>query len=196
MRRFTKLKNIAFMCSVLLIGGFVIGFVLTYEGRLDKLHKLDISELGENERIESKEMSVDHISTYRMTTDTRLIFKTLYTECGDTVVERKEVPAEIVDFDRQMLEDYYAIWEIEQFSSEEVILTREIEGISPDHYLLGVQDSYVAVYEFGEDGKPILKEITDIPLSILRLNDQHRLRNGILLDSIKEVNQFLEEFSS
>jgi len=196
MSRFTKMKSIAFLCTALLLGGFIMGYVITSEGKLDKLQKLDISELGNNDEEESEELPVDRISGDRITPDTRLIFKTLYTECGDTVVERKEVPVEIMDFDRGMMENYYTIWEVEQFDSEEVILTREIEGISPNHYLLGIQDGYVIVYEFGEDGKPVLKEITEIPMSILRLNDQHRLRKGILLDSMEEVNQFLEEFSS
>ncbi len=197
MRRFTKLKNIAFLCSVLLIGGFVIGFVLTHEGSPDKLQKLNISELGhQNDNEEPEEMPVDRVAEDRISGDTRLIFKSHYTECGDVVVERKEVPREIVGYNLEMLENYYSIWEIERFGSDEVIMVREIEGISPNHYLLGVQDGYVAIYGFGEDGKPLLKEITDVPVSILRLNDQHDLRKGILLDNMDEVNQFLEEFGS
>jgi hypothetical protein len=198
MNRFVQVKNLAFFCTVLLIGGFIIGYVATLEGKPDKLHKLDVSELEHEEQIENnrEEVTVDQTAGNRISLNTRLIFQTRYSECGHTVVERKEVPTEIVDFDEHGVKEYYQPWEIKEFSNEEIVLTRQVEGICPKHYLLGVQDGYIAVYEFGENGKPVLKEITDIPISILRLNDQHRLRKGILLDSIEEVNQFLEEFSS
>lgn len=198
MDRFSKMKGIAFLCSVLLVGGFIIGYIATYE-RPDRLHKLDISRLEgqERDKQEEIEMPVDRLSRDKITPNTRLIFKTEYTECGHTVVERKKTPAEIVNLDKEELARYYQNgWEIDKFSSEEVVLTREITGICPEHFLLGVQDGYVAVYGFNEDGKPELKEITDIPISILRLNDQNNLRKGILVDSMEEVDRLLEEFSS
>jgi len=197
MNRFVRMKELAFLCTVLLIGGFVIGYLTMSEKKPDKLQKPDISEIGNAEELgDNQDLAVDKSGSDRVSPNTKLIFKSIYSECGHTVVERKDVPEEIVGFDEEELAGYYQLWHIERFTKDEVDLVRRIEGICPKHYLLGVQDGYIALYEFSEDGKPVLKEITDTPISILRLNDQQRLRKGILLDNMTEVNQLLEEFGS
>ncbi|HOC09851.1 MAG TPA: hypothetical protein PKN88_10015, partial [Bacillota bacterium] len=71
-----------------------------------------------------------------------------------------------------------------------------VEGACPGHYVLRMLSGYVAIYMTAENGEETLVEVTDIPVSILRLKDQQRLREGILLDSMEEVDQYLEDLGS
>jgi hypothetical protein len=201
MNRFKKVKGMAFLCTVLLLGGFAVGYLTGMEPKPDRLHRVDISGFGNGTEHKShaepiEDTTVDQTDDSGITPNTRLILKTRYLDCGHIVVDRKDIPEAILGFDKQRLQDYYSGWDIEEFGSDEVVISTGIAGICPEHYLLGVQDDYIAVFEFGRDGNPKLKEITDIPISILRLNDQQRLRKGMLLNSMEEVNRFLEEFGS
>jgi hypothetical protein len=203
MNRFKKMKGLAFLCTVLLVGGFAIGYLSGLEPKPDRLHRVDISGLGNGEAAEDdgadeaiENTTVDQIDGRHITRDTRLILKTKYLDCGHIVVDRTDIPDDILGFDEEQLQDYYEEWEIEEFNSEQIVLVQSIPGICTEHYLLGVQGDYLAVYGFGRDGEPVLNEVTDIPISILRLNDQQRLRKGILLNSMEEVNRFIEEYGS
>jgi hypothetical protein len=122
--------------------------------------------------------------------------KTLYKECGHIVVDRKDIPEQLAGLGEEELLEHYPGWEVEKFQGDEIILFRQVEGACPGHYVLRMLSGYVAIYMTAENDGETLVEVTDIPVSILRLKDQQRLREGILLDSMEEVDQYLEDLGS
>ncbi len=194
-----SIRRLALVCAVVLVGGFAIGYLVTYEKNPEKLQRPDdVTEMAEenNAQQPSDDAIMDYASEPTTTYDTRLIFKSFYSQCGHTVVERQDIPARMVGVDEHQMHGLYPDWEVEKFGRDEVILYRRREGACPEHYILKVENGYVAIYRTVDEGETEIVEVTDIPVSILRLKDQERLRQGMLLDNIEEVNQYLEDLGS
>ncbi|HZJ76728.1 MAG TPA: BofC C-terminal domain-containing protein [Oscillospiraceae bacterium] len=132
--------------------------------------------------------------------DTELIYKTLHTQCEDTVEEVQKPEPELIGLNKDGFEKYLIEnqqdWEIESFSKEKIVLSRQANKVCPSHYLVIVDNGYITIYKYNEDGSRELVEQTDIPINILPVMDQEKLRKGILLDTKKEVNQLLEDYGS
>lgn len=197
MKSRVSIRRLALVCTVVLIGGFAIGYLAAYDRNPDNPEKSDVAEMVEEGNGQPSDNTImDYVPEPRTTSDTRLIFKSSYSGCGHTVAEQQKLREELVGLDENEIHKHYPDWEVEKFHSEEVVLHRQIEGVCPGHYILGIENGYVAVYQTIDGGKRELIRVTDIPASILRLRDQERLREGMLLDSMEEVNQYLEDLGS
>lgn len=133
--------------------------------------------------------------------ETQLIYKTLYTQCEDIITEEVQSPTlELVGLNKDGFEEYLIRnqldWEIESFTKEKVVLLKQINKICPNHYLVSVNKGYITIYKYDEDGNKELIKQTDIPINILPIMDQEKLQKGILVNTEKEVNQLLEDYSS
>jgi len=197
MKSISLLKRLAPIFVTVLVIAFALGYYFTGDKEPDMLQRPDDLEIVEEDAEEpSDDTIMDYVSEPRTTPHTRIILKTYYMRCGHTAVDRQDIDTSLIGLDEEGLLGHYPGWDVERFESEEVILLRQLEGACPGHYVLKVNNGYVAIYRITENGEEILIEITDIPLSILRLRDQDRLRQGMLLDSIEEVNHYLEDLGS
>ncbi len=131
---------------------------------------------------------------------TELIYKTLHTQCEDIIEEVQKPEPELIGLNKDGFKEYLTKnqlnWEIESFSKEKVVLSRQVNKVCPNHYLVTVNKGYITIYKYNEDGSKELVEQTDIPINILPVMDQEKLQKGILVDTKKEVNQLLEDYSS
>lgn len=197
MKGSAALKKIIPVFVFLLIGAFVLSYYFANEKEPRSLQrpetKKPIEEKGEGLKDDTV---MDYVSKPRINSDTRLILKTLYTQCGNTVIDRHEINGSLVGLDKEGLLRHYPGWTVEKFEGEEVILSTKVEGPCPGHYVLRANNGYIAIYKIAEEGDEVFVENTDIPLSILRLRDQDRIRKGLLLGDIEEVNRYLEDFGS
>ena len=132
--------------------------------------------------------------------ETQLIYETLYTQCGDIIEELRSPTSELIGLNKDGLEEYLIgnqlDWEIECFSKEKVVLSKQADEICPNHYLVSVKNGCIAIYKYYENGEKRLIQQTDIPINILPVIDQEKLQKGILVNTEKEVNQLLEDYSS
>jgi hypothetical protein len=193
-----SVKKVAMVCSVVLVAAFGIGYLVTYERNPDGMQRPDAAEtVDESTRRDIGDDTVaDYVSKPKTTAVTRLIFKSYYSQCGHTVVERREIPAPMVGLSEDSILEHYPGWEVEKFEADEIALYRQVAGACPGHFILKEENGYIAIYETVDGGRELLIDITDIPVSILRLRDQQRLRQGMLLDSMEEVNRYLEDLGS
>ncbi|MCK9267456.1 MAG: BofC C-terminal domain-containing protein [Alkaliphilus sp.] len=132
--------------------------------------------------------------------ETQLIYKTLYTQCEDIIEEVRSPTSELIGLNKDGLEEYLIgnqlDWEIECFSKEKIVLSKQVNKICPNHYLVSVNKGCIAIYKYYENGEKKLIRQTDIPINILPIIDQEKLQKGILVNTEKEVNQLLEDYSS
>ncbi len=95
--------------------------------------------------------------------------------------------------------DIFDSWQIKEFSSNEVILSKNLKAYSPNHYVLGVHDGYVAVFKKNEydptDAKTV-RQITETPVSSLPETEQKRLLNGIDFYGDAELIRILEDYET
>jgi len=127
--------------------------------------------------------------------NTKIIFKTYFSLCSHMVDENQDDTREFVNLSEEALKTKYPDWAINEFSTQQVILKREIQTYCPRHYIIGVKDGYIAIYVYNNDGIKTLYQMTDNPTSILTREDQDKLQYGIVADNDEELQQKLEGLS-
>lgn len=214
MRRRVFPVIISFLILALVFGS--IGFVVAYYKYSGQMAR-EKSEMQREQELLQALIKAQEESSYDINKDnndkitvsnyndiinyeTRLIYKTLYTQCEDIIEEVRSPVSELIGLNKDGLEEYLIgnqlDWEIECFSKEKVVLSQQLNKICPNHYLVSVNKGCIAIYKYYEDGEKKLIQQTDIPINILPVVDQEKLQKGILVNTEKEVNQLLEDYSS
>lgn len=130
-----------------------------------------------------------------ITPNTKVIFKTYFTLCGHMLDKDPDSMDALINLTEGELKLKYADWKVNEFSQQQVILSREIQTYCPRHYIIGIKDGYIAIYVYDSDGKKVLYDETEISISTLTAEDQRNLKYGIIADSEDELQQKLEGFS-
>lgn len=123
-----------------------------------------------------------------------LKLKKIYTECKHIINETVELPTEIINMNKDELESEYKDWKLEEFSQEEIVLSREYSGICNEHYIVRIVGDVLGIYTLDGEGKEILKEKTEIYVDYLPQNDISRLKEGIEVIGRQNLNSLLEDY--
>jgi hypothetical protein len=209
-KRTTFLLIIAFI----LVSAFGFGFYLNYGGNAnvdkdntskDDPKGLQIPSSLRNpgagvlipnaDTIPDKDQSANANPDNLITPTTKIIFKTYFTLCSHMVDKEPEDMKEFINLSEEGLKSKFSEWEINEFSTQQVILKREKQTYCPRHFIIGSKDGYIAIYAYNSDGVKTLYEMTDDPISILTTEDQKNLEYGIVADSEEELQQKLEGLS-
>ena len=126
----------------------------------------------------------------------KLVIKKKFSKCNHTTVSIVDVPKELVNLPRKDLEEKYSGWEIEKFSSDEVILYREIAANCEDHFVLKEKDGNIAIYNETDEDKMNLIEILSVNLDLLSEEDKNNLQEGIKIYGKDELNSLIEDYTS
>ena len=130
-----------------------------------------------------------------ITASTKVVFKTYFTLCSHIVDKEPEEMKDYINLSESDLKNKFLDWTINEFSTQQVTLRREIQTYCPRHYIIGSKDGNIAIYVYNNDGIKILHEMTESPISILTVDDQKNLEYGIVADSEEELQQKLEGLS-
>lgn len=140
------------------------------------------------------EISVSSIEKEKVSPNAALILKKKYKECGHTIKEYAQIPEEFVNLSQEELEEKYDGWNLEGFSSNEVILQKEVSGVCNQHYLLKQKDGIVAIYKINQDGSQILKEETGIAIEYLTQSDKEKFEKGMYINGEEQLNSIIEDY--
>lgn len=92
-------------------------------------------------------------------------------------------------WDREKTQQAYSEWVMSEFSADRIVFNKNVEGESPQHYILKEKDGYVAVY-YRDTG--ILKEMTSAPVSALGNEDKELFKEGVLIDGDANLIKYIE----
>ena len=120
--------------------------------------------------------------------------KKVYNECGHFKFEYAELPQELINLTEEELESYYKDWEIEEFSPSKIILTKEINSLCDEHFIIKLGEKYVQVFHLEPDGNLVVYETTDISREYLPEEDIKKLEEGIYVFGKGKLNSVLEDF--
>lgn len=152
---------------------------------------------SEEENIVEEEKTVETTGDdIKITPNTLLILKRVYTDCGHTIINNAEIPEEMVNLNKQEVEKGYPNWKIEKFEKEEVILSKELNSFCGEHYLMIEEEGKILIYSLDEAGNKTLKETTDIAIEYLPETDKIILQNGIYVYGTEELSRIKEDFES
>jgi hypothetical protein len=151
-----------------------------------------------NERFEPQEVTKQD-SKIKITPNTDLVQKIMYTKCGDEETLHTKPPENLIGLNYNQVQKVYPGWNIEKFDTNEILLTIRIDSFCREHannMFVGIKDGYVAIY-YGKPGaKAILKELTKIPVAKIMQQDREELKQGLPVQSREELLRTLEGLQS
>jgi len=143
---------------------------------------------GEIQEVNSSE---DKISS-----NSALILKKHYRDCGHTINEYVEMLPELVNMTQDEVDEKFMDWELIGFTSKEVTLFKEFDGTCGEHFRLKEENGKVIVYKILEDESEQIYEKTEISTEYLPKTDliQIQSEKGIEVFGEEELNKVLEDF--
>ena len=123
-----------------------------------------------------------------------LILKKYYDECNHTINEYVDVPQDLVNGTEEDLKKEYPYWQVEKYSSNEIILYKEFNSNCGQHFVLKEDEGKITVYKINENNEEEIYEKTEISVEYLSETDKGKISEGIKVNGIEELNQLLEDF--
>lgn len=196
-------NTIIILICIAIVFGILSGIVVSIlddkkleEAQVNEIMKLN--ELIQSNALQNETVQDDIIATnqseIKLSPNAIICFEKYYTDCGHTIVEKKQIEESEVNKTEEYIKNEYTDWKVESFSADEVNLYKEVEGTCDKHYLITIKDDNIAVYTIDEDGNTILKEVTDIPIMYLPEEDISLLEQGITANGDNELAKKLEDF--
>ena len=146
---------------------------------LEKQAKLDIETNSSEEKISPNCL---------------IILKRYYNECQHTINEYIDIPQNLVNGTEEDLEKEYPNWEIQKYSSNEIILYREFDSNCGQHFILRNDNGKITIYKINEEMQEEVYEKTEISVEYLTEKDKVEIQNGIRVNGVEELNQLIEDF--
>lgn len=154
----------------------------------------DCTILGKSTKLEMQDLDEVSYNEEKVGPNAKLKLKKTYTDCKHIIIENVELPTEIINMNRSELEEQYKTWKLEEFSTEEIIFSREYTGICNEHYIVKILGDVLGIYVVDKDGKQSLKNKTEIYVNYLPQNDVSRLKEGIEVIGKENLNSLLEDY--
>ncbi|WP_099187750.1 hypothetical protein [Tepidibacter mesophilus] len=179
-----------------LVGGFYMGKILEKEDRGTPVTKTVQAE--EEKKIEVKainkkdEVLVDKGAVIKITTK--------YNKCEHVETTENPVSKDVIGLSELEFKEYmkkkYSKFKLLSFNSKEINLLKEIDSYCDKHYEIGEDNGYIVIYKYDEKGNKNVVEKTEFSISALPSIDQEQIKSGLILNSLEELNERLEDFGS
>lgn len=145
---------------------------------------------------QSEETKEVNSSDEKISSNSALVLKKYYKECGHTINEYVEMLPELVNMTEEEVADKFQDWELIGFNTREVTLFKEFEGTCGEHFTLKDENGNVVIYKILPDGTKQIYEKTEISTEFLPETDllQMQSEEGIQVYGKEELNKVLEDF--
>lgn len=150
----------------------------------------EYEELEEQAKLEIETNS----SEEKISPNCLITLKRYYNECQHTINEYIDISQNLVNGTQEDLEKEYPNWEIQKYSSNEIILYREFDSNCGQHFILRNDNGKITVYKINENNEEEVYEKTEISIEYLTETDKIEIQNGIRVNGIEELNQLIEDF--
>lgn len=173
-----------------------------------KLEKIDVAtlsgekdnteEIKENKKVPKENTNIITVSIdeIKLSPNAEMVIKKNFKLCDHTTENRMNIPIEMVNYTRAEVEKKYTGWNIEKFTQEEVILSKEIEANCDAHYVLKIEEEKLKIYnQITEDKYNYIDEI-NIQLGLLPSLELAELEHGIEVYGEEELNKLVENYTS
>ena len=165
---------------------------------IENTNSTDLAEKITDECTEEWDMISQNIvetnsSDIRLSPNCSITFKRHYTGCEHTTNEYTNIPEELVNMDKETVQEKYADWNITKFETNEVIMEKNLEGECGEHYILRDIDNTIIVFKV-ENGVEQEYERTSISTEYLPETDKITFRDGLKVNGKEKLSQVLEDY--
>lgn len=130
----------------------------------------------------------------KLSPNARFAIKEYYDECGHFNFKYYQLPSEIVNMTRQEIEDHYDEYEVEEFENNNLVLSKEINGLCNEHFFVTLGDRHIEVMKLNSDGSFAPYQETDISREYLPEEDVKQLEEGIYVYGSGKINSVIEDY--
>ena len=165
---------------------------------IENTNSIDLAEKVTDECTEEWDIISQNIvetnsSDIRLSPNCSITFKRHYTGCEHTTNEYTNIPEELVNMDKETVQEKYADWNITKFETNEVIMEKNLEGECGEHYILRDIDNTIIVFKV-ENGVEQEYERTSISTEYLPETDKITFRDGLKVNGKEKLSQVLEDY--
>ena len=123
---------------------------------------------------------------------TKLIIEKKYQDCKHIVENEVELPVEMINLNKDEFEEKYPDWTIKEFSQDKIVIYKIVDGLCGEHFVINDENGVVVVYRLDEEYNKKLYEKTEIYTEYLPEEDINRLKEGIYVYTVSDLNSELE----
>lgn len=188
---YIKKGIVIFLIIVLFIVSIIFGFLIRSFINFSKKEKGNPAVLAEENMVKTVDTSS---SDEIVSPNAELVLTQKYLKCGHTITSKEIVPREIVNLNKEKVQEFFKEYNVDSFSSNEISISRNNQGICDEHYVLRESDGYISINCKNNIGEYIFKGLTDISVQYLPDEDLSKLEKGIEIVGRENLNKFLEDF--
>ena len=167
------------------------------ENEINKVSEKVTDECTEEYEKLEREAKLDietNSSEEKISPNCLITLKRYYNECQHTINEYIDVPQKLVNGTEEDIKKEYPNWEIQKYSSNEIILYREFDSNCGQHFILRNDNGKITIYKINEEMQEEVYEKTEISVEYLTETDKVEIQNGIRVNGVEELNQLIEDF--
>lgn len=123
-----------------------------------------------------------------------IIFKKYYKKCNHTIEKRETATKEMANLNKEKFNKLYSDWKLQEFSSNQIILYKEIDDECGEHYVVKAENGNIVIYKITKEGDLELLENTQIQTKYLPQIDIDKLKQGVTLVGKDKLNSYIEDF--
>lgn len=198
-----KMWIIGLIIAIIIIG-IILGIFIYNNNANNKQNSIVeneiniVSEKVTDECTEEYQNSEEEIETdsqeEKISPNCLLTLKKYYEECNHTINEYVDIPQDLVNGTEEDLKNEYPYWQVEKYSSNDIILYKEFNSNCGQHFVLREDNGKITVYKINENNTEEVYENTEISVEYLSETDKIKISEGIRVNGIEELNQLLEDF--
>lgn len=193
---------VGIIAVIVLIGAIFTAVMIKKDIKKEEIQEKIVAEIPledeciEEYRLVQEETRVVNSTEDKIASNSILILKKYYKECGHTINEYVDMLPELVNMTQDEVEEEFKEWDLIGFSSQEVTLLKEINENCGEHFSLKEENGKVVIYKTSEDGTEQVYEKTEISTEFLPETDlmQMQSEEGIKVYGLEELNKILEDF--
>lgn len=196
---------ISVVCIIMMVVGFTYGYSFLSErfngnAKPNTPNNQGQNNIDEGDGLTDNLVMVEGNDQY-ISPNTTIEYVIYYLQCGHKVEKTGKASNDIINLNEEGLQSFinrsHPNWRVTLFSSERVVIEIDKDQLCSNHYIIGVKDGKIAIFEVNEDGERVLdKVLENAPISMLKLVDQEKLKQGIIVNSKEEISDILENFIS
>lgn len=199
-----KKYGIILTICLILVFGFLTGMYLYKLNKIDNNLEIgyitseiddectEILTLQEEGLLESQETNAEE---EKVSPNSKLTIKKLYAQCNHIIQGSEEISVQLTNLNQEEFQKEYSDWEIQKFTSDEIVLYKEVDDFCGEHYKLKEENGFIAIYELDKNDNEVkIIKVTDIPTEYLTDTDLINIEKGMIVYTKQELNKILEDF--
>lgn len=164
----------------------------------DGRHQVNNGNLGVSDTL-TVHSNVDGV----VSSNSNIVFKVKYIKSGEVMTEKEEKVDDLAGKKKDEVDEVYKDegYKVQNITSAEVVLVKEVDKYAPNKYVLGIKDGCIAIYKTDKDGNMFIEndktDVTDIKTDKLKAADIQLLTKGdkyFQCDTREDAEARLEDY--